>query len=132
MCSSIPLKSGISVSIVNSGFNSLTRLTVFAQKSAPPSGRSSLSTLVSTTCFNSIFLILSARRSGSPQSTIPCGLPVFTEQNLQARVQISPKIMNVAVPLPQHSDILGHLPLTQIVCSFFLAITSLTLRYSFP
>ena len=37
------------------------------------------------------------------------GRPVATAQNLHARVQMSPRIMNVAVPAPQHSPIFGHL-----------------------
>jgi hypothetical protein len=44
------------------------------------------------------------------------GFPVFVLQNLHERVQMSPPIINVAVPRPQHSPILGHLPLEQIVC----------------
>ena len=44
------------------------------------------------------------------------GLPVCVLQNLQQRVQMSPPIMKVAVPLPQHSPILGQRPLLQMVC----------------
>ena len=43
------------------------------------------------------------------------GLPVTTLQNPQLRVQMLPKIMNVAVPSPQHSPMLGQCPLSQIV-----------------
>lgn len=54
-------------------------------------------------------------------------------QNRQARVQISPPIMKVAVPLLQHSPILGHLPLVQIVCrqcpSTMLLVS---VNFSFP
>ena len=130
--SSTPLKSGINVSMVSSGFFSFTRRTVVAQNAAPPSSRSSLSTLVITQCFNPIFSMVSASRSGSPRSTIPPGLPVFTLQNRHARVHTSPKIIKVAVPLPQHSERLGHLPLTQIVCNPFRAMISFTSRYCFP
>jgi hypothetical protein len=43
---------------------------------------------------------------------------VLTAQKPQARVQRSPAIMNVAVPLLQHSQWFGHLALSQTVCSF--------------
>jgi hypothetical protein len=45
-------------------------------------------------------------------------LAVLTAQKPQARVQRSPAIMNVAVPLLQHSQWFGHLALSQTVCSF--------------
>jgi len=51
------------------------------------------------------------------------GHPVSVLQNLQALVQISPRIINVAVPLFQHSLILGHLPLEQIVCRLCCLMT---------
>jgi hypothetical protein len=44
------------------------------------------------------------------------GFPVSVLQNLHQRVQISPPIMKVAVPLPQHSPMFGHLPLVHMVC----------------
>ena len=47
------------------------------------------------------------------------GRPVCVLQNLQERVQISPPIIKVAVPFPQHSPILGHRPLLQMVCSLW-------------
>lgn len=53
-------------------------------------------------------------------------------QNLHLRVQIFPIIMKVAVPLPQHSARLGHLPSTQMVCKLFFAIISLMSRYFLP
>ena len=43
---------------------------------------------------------------------------MVTAQKPQARVQRSPAIMNVAVPLLQHSQWFGHLALSQTVCSF--------------
>src|SRR5690606_25018197 len=49
------------------------------------------------------------------------GFPVFTPQNPQLRVQIFPRIINVAVPSPQHSPIFGQLPLWQIVLSLYLS-----------
>ncbi|SBV92717.1 conserved hypothetical protein [uncultured Dysgonomonas sp.] len=45
------------------------------------------------------------------------GRPVFVLQNLHERVHISPPIINVAVPLPQHSPMFGQRPLVQIVCN---------------
>ena len=48
-------------------------------------------------------------------TTTGSGRPVATAQNPQERVQILPSIINVAVPSPQHSPILGQLPLSQIV-----------------
>src|SRR6187402_1814525 len=81
---------------------------------------SSRSTLVTTACL--IFMILMERAtfSGSSQSTVS-GLPVFTPQKPQERVQIFPKIINVAVPSPQHSPILGQLPEVQIVLRLYLS-----------
>ena len=38
-----------------------------------------------------------------------------TAQKPQLRVQILPRIINVAVPAPQHSPIFGQLPLSQMV-----------------
>ena len=43
------------------------------------------------------------------------GFPVHVLQNLHERVHMAPPIINVAVPLPQHSPILGQRPLLQIV-----------------
>jgi hypothetical protein len=43
------------------------------------------------------------------------GFPVLVAQNLHALVQISPKIIKVAVPRFQHSPILGQFPLVHIV-----------------
>jgi hypothetical protein len=39
-----------------------------------------------------------------------------TAQNPQCRVQMSPKIMKVAVPSPQHSNMLGQRASWQTVC----------------
>ena len=60
ICSLIPLKSGINVSNVVSGVNALIALMVFDQIIDPPSGSSSLSTLVKTACFTFIKKIASA------------------------------------------------------------------------
>jgi hypothetical protein len=59
---------------------------------------------------------MSARRAGSVGSG-GWGLPVATEQNLQFRVQMLPRISTVAVPRPQHSPRLGQLAFVQIVSS---------------
>ena len=80
ICSLIPLKSGINVSNVVSGVNALIALIVLAQIMDPPSGNSSLSTLVNTACFTFIKKMASATRCGSSHST-GFGLPVATAQN---------------------------------------------------
>src|SRR5919106_671237 len=64
-----------------------------------------------------IALIALATLSGSPASS-KNGLPLLTAQNLQPRVHMSPMIIIVAVPVPQHSDILGHLASSQTVLRF--------------
>src|SRR5512141_2025433 len=61
--------------------------------------------------------VASATRAGSSNSSGK-GFAVVTAQKAQARVQRSPAIMNVAVPLLQHSQWLGHFALSQTVCSF--------------
>ena len=109
-------RSGIRSSIVASGFASRMASTVAAQCRAPPSGRSSRVTEVTTTCRSPISLTLSATCRGSEASGAR-GLPVFVAQNLQPRVQMSPKIMKVAVLRLQHSALLGQSPLLQIVCN---------------
>jgi hypothetical protein len=80
----------------------------------PMSFKSSLSTEVSTACLMFMIFMERATFSGSAQSTVS-GLPVFTPQNPQERVQMLPKIIKVAVPSPQHSPILGQLPEVQMV-----------------
>ena len=83
---------------------------------APPSARSSRATAVMTTCFNFIRRIASATRAGSSESKAK-GLAVETAQKPQARVHLSPAIMNVAVPWLQHSQRFGHCADSQTVCS---------------
>jgi hypothetical protein len=56
--------------------------------------------------------------SGSSQLT-SSGRPVFTPQKPQERVQMLPRIINVAVPSPQHSPILGQLPEVQMVFNLY-------------
>ena len=87
---------------------------VRAQCAAPKSGRSSRSTEVTTAWRSPIRATLSATFSGSFGSS-GRGFPVRVLQKRQERVQISPPIMKVAVPRLQHSPMLGHFPLVQIV-----------------
>src|SRR5919107_6111965 len=114
---SSPLKSGISDSTIVVGHKSLIALIVLAICSAPPSSKSSLHTEVITTYLKPHSLIALATLSGSPASS-KNGLPLLTAQNLQPRVHMSPMIIIVAVPVPQHSDILGHLASSQTVLRF--------------
>src|SRR5262249_38558210 len=60
------------------------------------------------------------------------GLPFPTAQKPQWRVQISPRIMNVAVPSPQHSNMFGHRASWQTVCRFRPAIIRLTRSKPLP
>ena len=83
---------------------------------APPSCSSSRFTLVMTACSSPIVATQSATRRGSSQSS-SVGMPWATAQYLQARVHTSPRIMNVAVPLSQHSPMLGQCASSQTVCS---------------
>src|SRR5690606_34579772 len=129
--SQLPLKSGIKVSKVVPGLSLRMAFTVSAQICDPPSFKSSLSTEVITQCLTSISLTDLATRLGSSKSTAN-GLPVATAQKEQDLVQMFPKIMNVAVPAPQHSPIFGQFPLSQIVCSLCSSTKFLTCRYSFP
>lgn len=109
-------RSGIRSSIAASGFCLRMARTVAAQCAAPPSGRSSRVTEVTTTYLSFISETLSATRRGSSASGAR-GCPVLVAQKRQPRVQISPRIMKVAVLRLQHSALLGHMPLLQIVCS---------------
>src|SRR5690606_34030295 len=97
-----------------------TAFTVSAHRIDPISFKSSRSTEVSTACFIFINLMERSTFSGSSQFTSR-GFPVFTPQNPQLRVQIFPRIINVAVPSPQHSPIFGQLPLWQMVLSLYLS-----------
>ncbi len=58
-----------------------------------------------------------ATRAGSSGS-FQVGRPVLTLQNPHRRVQVSPRIMNVAVPRSQHSPTLGHAASWQTVLRF--------------
>ena len=94
----------------------------------PRSGRSSRSTLVMTAWRRSISLTFCATRSGSSGS-LCVGWPVLTLQKPQRRVQVSPRIMNVAVPDCQHSPMFGQAASSQTVCSDAPSILALSSRY---
>ena len=83
-----------------------------------------------TACFRPICFTDCATRSGSSGS-LKVGLPVLTLQNPHRRVQVSPRIMNVAVPASQHSPMFGHAASSQTVCSPAPSIIDLSSRY-FP
>ena len=63
--------------------------------------------------------MVSARWRGSSASGAS-GRPWPTSQNGQRRVQMSPRIMKVAVPLPKHSAMFGQEASSHTVCSFWL------------
>ena len=94
----------------------------------PMSFKSSRSTLVITPCLIPINLMLRATFSGSAQSTVS-GLPVFTPQKPQERVQVLPRIIKVAVPSVQHSPMLGQLPDVQMVCKSYFSTVLLNSLY---
>ena len=112
-----PLKSGTSTSIVVSGLSDLTLEIHSAKCVAPLSFRSSRSTDVTTTYLRPISCTASASCPGSSWSS-SFGLPCATSQNGQRRVQISPMIINVAVPCEKHSGKLGQLASSQTDASF--------------
>ncbi len=102
--SGTPRKSGVRTSTEHSGTRAWTASITAAQWRAPPSGRSSRSTEVITAWRRPIAATAVARLAGSSASTPGRGRPEVTAQKPQRRVQISPRIMKVAVPSsPQHS-----------------------------
>ncbi len=82
---------------------------------------SSRSTLVMTAWRRPIRAIWRATRAGSSGS-FQVGLPVVTSQKPQRRVQVSPRIMNVAVPRSQHSPTFGQAASWQTVWRLSSAI----------
>ena len=58
-----------------------------------------------------------AEFSTSSGSSQPCGLPVSTAQNWQARVHTAPISISVAVPLFQHSPMFGQIDSSHTVAS---------------
>jgi len=105
--SRLPLKSGVSTSIVVPGDWRRISWMVAAKRAAPKSGRSSRSTEVTTAWARPIRDTAAPTRRGSSASMSPPRLPLVTAQKAQARVHTSPRIMRVAVPWPQHSAMLG-------------------------
>src|SRR6185312_7167357 len=90
------------------------------------------STEVNTTYFRFISATASATLAGSLWSSQPCGLPVLTAQNLQARVHTDPMSIRVAVPRPQHSAMFGHLDSAQTVFNWCVFTMSRTFWYCSP
>ena len=70
------------------------------------------------------------RYSSGSVASAGFGLPLGTEQNLQPRVQILPRIKTVAVPLAQHWPRLGQFALIHIVSMPSEPTMSLVLLYS--
>jgi hypothetical protein len=100
-------KSGVRISIVVDGVLRRSAWITRTNWLAPPSGRSSRSTLVTTMWVSPSSAAATATCSGSSGST-GRGIPVLTLQKAQARVQVSPRIITVACFLVQHSPIFGH------------------------
>ena len=93
---------------------------------APPSRRSSRSTLVTTTYFRPMSATVLARLRGSEGSG-GLGRPWATSQNEQRRVHTSPRIMKVAVPWPKHSWMFGQLASSHTVTRRFSRSLALSL-----
>src|SRR5215217_1581478 len=100
-------KSGVRISIVVPGVLRLRASITLTNCDAPPSAKSSRSTLVTTICSSPSSAAAVATCSGSSGSTAR-GMPVLTLQKAQARVQVSPRIITVACFLVQHSPMFGH------------------------
>ena len=126
-----PTKSGMSTSTVVPGDCTRISRMVAAKSDAPPSGSSSRFTLVTTACPRAICATAAPTRAGSSRSTTP-GRPVFTAQKPHERVQVSPRIMNVAVPAPQHSAMFGQWASSQTVWSDFDRMRRRRFSYSGP
>ena len=110
-----PWKSGVSTStLVPGDWRRISRM-VAAKIEAPPSARSSRSTEVTTAWRRPRRATASPTRRGSSASTSPPRRPLFTAQKAHARVQVSPRIMKVAVPAFQHSPRLGQRASSQTV-----------------
>src|SRR6266480_7115021 len=106
-----------------SGFFCLIFIIVSVKCRAPPSIRSSLSTDVKTTYPNPHRDNASAVCSGSWGSNGGGAFEVFTLQNRQPLVHVSPINIIVAVAAllslpPQQSEIFGHRASSQTVCKF--------------
>src|SRR5262245_42468103 len=112
--SQLPWKSGINTSIVTSGRRARVSAMQAANCVAPWSGRSARVTDVITVWARPSWTTASASRAGSSGSGGPAS-PCGTAQNVHFRVQTSPRIMNVAVPRPQHSPMFGQRALSHTV-----------------
>ena len=66
------------------------------------------------------------------EGVVPRRLAVLTLQKPQRRVQVSPRIMKVAVPRSQHSPTLGQFASSQTVCRRSPWICALSSRYFGP
>ena len=105
--STFPPKSGTSSSTVVPGASLRRARTTDAKCAAPPSGRSSRVTEVTTTCRQERTVAAFATREGSVGSG-GAGTPAATPQKAHPRVQTSPSRITVAAPAPQHSPTFGH------------------------
>ncbi|SSS48290.1 Uncharacterised protein [Acinetobacter baumannii] len=112
-----PRKSGTKISSNVFGLSARASLIQSTKCCAPPSSKSSRSTEVITAYLSLRLAIVSAMWRGSSGSNA-FGRPCATSQKGQRRVQISPMIMNVAVPPPKHSGRLGQAASSQTVWSF--------------
>src|SRR5580692_449483 len=124
-----PWKSGTSTSTRVEGSADVIAVAVAAKCAAPPSGRSSRSTDVTTTCCKPSRATASAIRRGSSLSkgrTLPCA----TAQYGQLRVHTSPISMKVAVRCEKHSPMLGQHASWQTECSFSSARIAFVRKYS--
>jgi hypothetical protein len=106
----------MSSSTAQPGIRARISRTTAAKIAAPPSFWSSRFTDVMTAWRNPMRATASATRRGSSGSGGSPGRPVFTAQNPHARVQTSPRTMNVAVPRFQHSPTFGQRASSQTVC----------------
>lgn len=114
----LPRKSGVSTSMRVPGDFSRMAVMQSTKCWAPPSRRSSRSTLVTTTYFRPMSATVWPRLAGSLASG-GFGRPWATSQNEQRRVQTSPRIMKVAVPWPKHSWMFGQLASSHTVTRRF-------------
>ena len=119
-------KSGVRISIVVAGVLRRSASITLTNCIAPPSGRSSRSTEVTTIWVRPSSAAATATCSGSSGSTAR-GMPVLTLQKAQARVQVSPRIITVACFLVQHSPIFGQAASSQTVARLSRRISSLGL-----
>src|ERR1700723_3150378 len=124
-----PWKSGTSTSTRAGSGLALIACAVAAKCAAPPSGKSSRSTDVTTTCCKPSRATAVAILRGSSASsgrTLPCA----TAQYGQLRVHTSPISMKVAVRCEKHSPMLGQHASWQTECSFSSARIALVRKYS--